>query len=240
MGTDWKQLAKDKADSVLNLIPKEWRLEKIPTKEEQRDVTGSYIQQFLSKEEIKITETDAVGIVANTVGGVWSCVEVTKAFCHRAALAHQLVSCLHEIFFDDALKAAEWLDKYYAEHKKPLGPLHGLPVSLKDQFHVKGVETHMGYVGWIGTFQGKKDSGKYKEYESEMVKELKHLGAVLYVKTSVPHTLMTGETVNNIIGYTQNPKNRNLAAGGSSGGEGALIGLRGSPVGFGTVGHLLT
>jgi len=45
---------------------------------------------------------------------------------------------------------------------------------------------------------------------------------------------MAGETVNNIIGYTFNPKNRNLACGGSSGGEGALIGLKGSPVGFGT------
>lgn len=67
-----------------------------------------------------------------------------------------------------------------------------------------------------------------------MVKELRALGAILYCKTSVPHTLMAGETVNNIIGYTWNPKNRNLACGGSSGGEGALIGLKGSPVGFGT------
>lgn len=64
--------------------------------------------------------------------------------------------------------------------------------------------------------------------------ELRNLGAVLSCKTSVPHTLMTGETINNIIGYTWNPKNRNLAAGGSSGGEGALIGLKGSPCGFGT------
>jgi amidase len=46
--------------------------------------------------------------------------------------------------------------------------------------------------------------------------------------------LMAGETANNIIGYTWNPKNRHLATGGSSGGEGALIGLKGSPVGFGT------
>jgi amidase len=238
MGSDWKKLAKDKAESVLNLIPKEWRIEKIPTKEEQKDVTGAFIHKYLSDEEIKITETDAVGIVAQTSSGKWKSVDVTKAFCHRAALAHQLLNCLHEIFFDDAIKAAEWLDKYYAEHKKPIGPLHGLPVSLKDQFHVKGVETHMGYVGWIGTFQGKKGTGKEKEFESEMVKELKSLGAVLFVKTSVPHTLMAGETVNNIIGYTENPKNRLLAAGGSSGGEGALIGLRGSPVGFGTVSTL--
>lgn len=92
----------------------------------------------------------------------------------------------------------------------------------------------MGYVGWLGTFQGKKGTGKERVFESEMVQELRDLGAVLYCKTSVPHTLMSGETLNNIIGYTWNPKNRNLSCGGSSGGEGALIGLRGSPVGFGT------
>lgn len=92
----------------------------------------------------------------------------------------------------------------------------------------------MGYVGWIGTFQGKKNTGKEKTYESEMVKELNTLGAVLYCKTSVPHTLMSGESNNNIMGYVWNPKNRLLSAGGSSGGEGALIGLRGSPIGFGT------
>jgi amidase len=146
----------------------------------------------------------------------------------------QKVNCLHEIFFDAAIADAQKLDDYYAEHKKPIGPLHGLPVSLKDQFHVKDVETTMGYVGWIGTFEGKKETGKERVFESEMVTELRNLGAILYCKTSVPHTLMAGETINNIIGYTFNPKNRNLACGGSSGGEGALIGLKGSPVGFGT------
>ena len=66
------------------------------------------------------------------------------------------------------------------------------------------------------------------------MKELRELGAVFYCKTSVPHTLMSGETVNNIIGYSWNPKNRHLASGGSSGGEGALIRFKGSPLGFGT------
>ena len=109
-----------------------------------------------------------------------------------------------------------------------------MPVSLKDQFHVKDVETTMGYVGWIGTFEGKEGDSRHKTFESEMVRELRELGAVLYCKTSVPHTLMSGETVNNIIEYTWNPKDRYLCSGGSSGGEGALIGLKGSPVGFGT------
>jgi amidase len=92
----------------------------------------------------------------------------------------------------------------------------------------------MGYVGWIGTFQGEKGTGKEKVFESELVRELRDLGAILYCKTSVPHTLMTGETINNIIGYVPNPKNRLLSAGGSSGGEGALLGLRGSCLGVGT------
>ncbi|SMR50924.1 unnamed protein product [Zymoseptoria tritici ST99CH_1E4] len=223
-----------KAKSLLDLIPSEWRISSIPSAEQQRDVTGDYIQQYLSQSEIKITETDAVDIVQKTSSGEWKAEEVAKAFCHRAAVAHQLTSCLHEIFFDAAIEDAKKLDQFFRENKKPIGPLHGLPVSLKDQFHVKDVETSMGYVGWLGTFEGKKGTGKEKKFESEMVKELRALGATLYVKTSVPHTLMCGETINNIIGYTQNPKNRNLSSGGSSGGEGALIGARGSVVGFGT------
>lgn len=92
----------------------------------------------------------------------------------------------------------------------------------------------MGYTGWIGTYQGNKDDTRYRTSESELVRELRALGAVLFCKTSVPHTLMCGETINNIVGYTWNPRNRNLSSGGSSGGEGALISFRGSPAGFGT------
>ena len=141
---------------------------------------------------------------------------------------------MHEIFFDAALADAERLDAYLAENKKPTGPLHGLPVSLKDQFHVKGVGTSIGYVGWIDSFQGIKDDPRKGVFESELVKELRALGAVLYCKTSVPTSMMSGETANHIIGYTWNPQNRHVSAGGSSGGEGALLALRGSPVGFGS------
>jgi amidase len=92
----------------------------------------------------------------------------------------------------------------------------------------------MGYVGWIGTFQGVKGTGREKVFESLMVEELRSLGAILYCKTSVPMTLMAGETNNNIVGFCLNPKNRFLSAGGSSGGEGALLGFKASPLGIGT------
>jgi amidase len=83
----------------------------------------------------------------------------------------------------------------------------------------------MGYISWLG---------KYETEDSVLVKLLRQAGAVFYVKTSVPQTLMIGETVNNIIGRTVNPYNTNLSPGGSSGGEGALIALRGSVLGIGT------
>ncbi|KAF4151134.1 hypothetical protein CNMCM6069_004487 [Aspergillus lentulus] len=234
MTVDWRSLADAKRQSILDAIPAKWRIQTpVPSPSELRDVT-SYIEQFLSPRELQITGNDAVDIAKQTTSGNWTAVEVTEAFCHRAALAHQLVNCLHEVFFEAAIEDAKRLDAYFAEHKKPLGPLHGLPVSLKDQFHVRGVETTMGYVGWIGTFQGKKEDPRRGVFESELVRELRNLGAVLYCKTSVPTTLMAGETVNHIIKYTTNPQNRLLSSGGSSGGEGALIALRGSPGGFGT------
>ncbi|KAJ5603884.1 hypothetical protein N7537_006840 [Penicillium hordei] len=234
-GAPWQLKGEAKRQSILNAIPKNWQLKyPVPPATELRDVTGDYIRQYLTEREIEITETDAVDIVEQTSTGRWSAVEVTEAFCHRAALAHQLTNCLHEVFFEAAIKDAKQQDEYFAKHKTPIGPLHGLPVSLKDQFHVKDVETTMGYVGWINTFQGHQNDPRSGTEESELVRELRNLGAVLYCKTSVPATLMTGETINNIIGYTWNPKNRLLSSGGSSGGEGALIALRGSPAGFGT------
>lgn len=145
-------------------------------------------------------------------------------------------NCLHEIFFDQAFERAKMLDDYYVKHGKTMGPLHGLPVSLKDQFHVKDVDTTMGYIGWIGSNLGisDPDSDQAHRIESQIVTELLSLGAVLFCKTSLPQTLLFGETKNNLIGQTLKPNNQLLSCGGSSGGEGALQALRGSTLGFGT------
>ncbi|OMP86627.1 Acetamidase [Diplodia seriata] len=232
---NWQDIAAAKREAILASIPNEYIIPDPPTPEQQRDVTGAFVHQWLSAREIEITETDAPGIVAKTAAGEWSAVEVTKAFIHRASIAHQLTNCLHETAFPAALEAAAALDTHFAQTKTPLGPLHGLPVSLKDQFHVRGLDTSMGYVGWLGTFEGHSPHANYPvTTESALVTHLRALGAVIYVKTAVPHTLMCGETVNNIVGYVRSPANRLLSAGGSSGGEGALIALKGSPCGFGT------
>jgi amidase len=95
MTSDWKKIAAEKRDSVIALIPEEWRIPAPPSAEEQRDVTGKFIQQYLDPKEIEITETEATAIVKKTSSGEWTAVEVTKAFCHRSAIAHQLVSQMH-------------------------------------------------------------------------------------------------------------------------------------------------
>jgi amidase len=92
MVQDWEAKAATKRQAILDSIPQKWRLDNVPSVQEQRDVTGKYVQQFLSAKEVEITETDAVGIAKQTAAGTWSAVEVAEAFCHRASLAHQLVS----------------------------------------------------------------------------------------------------------------------------------------------------
>jgi amidase len=87
----WKDIAAAKRQSILDSIPPKWRLSKIPSREEEVDVTGAYIHQFLTKQELDITETDAVGIAEHVSAGDWKATDVVEAFCHRASLAHQLV-----------------------------------------------------------------------------------------------------------------------------------------------------
>ncbi|TRX93444.1 hypothetical protein FHL15_005719 [Xylaria flabelliformis] len=232
----WEVRAAIKRADTLKKIPASWKLshEDLAKAEKQRDLTGSFIQGFLDADEISITSKDSVQLVQEIKDGKLTAVQVTSAFCKTAAIAHQINNCLLEIFFDQALERAAWLDAQFADKKSTIGPLHGLPVSLKDQFHVKGVDTTMGYVGWIGSNLGISDPKQVHQVESQLVTELLSLGAVLYCKTSVPQTLLIGETKNNIIGETLNPNNRHLSCGGSSGGEAALQALRGSVLGFGT------
>lgn len=80
------------------------------------------------------------------------------------------------------MQRAEALDQHLKQTNGTIGPLHGLPISLKDQFHVKGVDTTMGYVGWIGSNLGIKDPSDAHQVESQITSELLQQGAILYCK----------------------------------------------------------
>ncbi|KAK4244361.1 amidase signature domain-containing protein [Corynascus novoguineensis] len=223
----WQAIGQAKREEISALLPPEWRIDPIPAPEELRDAT-SYAEQFLTAEEKEITGTlSAAALLDKMAKGQLTAVQVTKAFCHRATIAHQLTNCLSEVVFNQAIADAEALDAAYERDGKVVGPLHGLPVSLKDQFRVQGTDTSLGYVGWLG----KKETA---DSESWVVQQLRRLGAIIFAKTNVPPGLMTIETNNNIIGYTLNAANRLLSSGGSSGGEGALIAAGGSILGLGS------
>jgi amidase len=106
-----------------------------------------------------------------------------------------------------------------------LGPLHGVPVSLKDTFKIKGYDSCIGIASL---------AFKPARENSLLVDILLEAGAVLYCKTNVPQTLMALDSDNNVFGRVLNPRNRKVTAGGSSGGEGALLAMRGSVLGVGT------
>ena len=90
MTTSWEDTAAKKREAISALIPPEWRINDLPSVEKQLDVTD-YVKQYLSGEELEITESSADQIVEKTTSGSWTAEKVVRAFCHRAALAHQLV-----------------------------------------------------------------------------------------------------------------------------------------------------
>ncbi|KAK1048047.1 hypothetical protein LTR74_017623 [Friedmanniomyces endolithicus] len=100
-----------------------------------------------------------------------------------------------------------------------------LPISIKDSFKVKGYDASVGVAGFCF---------KPATINSALVELLLEQGAVLYCMTNILLTMMALDSHNNVFGATLNPANRDLTAGGSSGGEGALVAMRGSPLGIGT------
>lgn len=100
---------------------------------------------ILSQEELAWTETSDMGELLSLVArGKITSEQLTTAFCKRAAIAQQLTGCLTEIFFERALKRARELDEYLAKTGRVVGPLHGLPVSIKDRFDIEGVDSTVG------------------------------------------------------------------------------------------------
>ncbi|KAL4862440.1 hypothetical protein BDV12DRAFT_203057 [Aspergillus spectabilis] len=181
----------------------------------------------LMAEEIKITEDYNAHQLRDAVArGELSATKVCLAFMKRAALAQQLTNCATEIFFEEGLKRAKELDEMFQQTGKTVGSLHGLPISVKDCFLVQGQYSTLGLVAYLDHERDTRNS--------PLVNILLEEGAVIYMKTNVPQTMMAMETDNRVFGRTLNPHNLSLTAGGSSGGEGALVGLGGSILGIGT------
>jgi len=148
----WEELVEKKRKVLAELIPEKWRIsvDKLPADSQHSVISYPETSGLLCDEELTITQLTVEELAKSIASRKYSAVQVCEAFCHRAAIAHQLVNCLVEIFFDAAIERAKKLDDYLSKEGKTVGPLHGVPISLKDQFRIKGVECSMGYVAWLG------------------------------------------------------------------------------------------
>lgn len=126
---------------------------------------------------------------------------------------------------DRSLERAHYLDTYFEQHGTPIGPLHGLPISVKEHIGIKGLRLHGSYISsW----------DRVANEDAHILQILANAGAIFYVRTTQPQTIMHLETSSNFYGTTVNPYNSDLSSGGSSGGEGALVALGGSCLGIGS------
>lgn len=186
-----------------------------------------YTSGIMTERELQLTEQDATALLEQLSKRELTSYDLTRAFCKRAAIAQQLINCLTEIFFDEALARARELDMSLSKTGKVVGPYHGLPFSIKDQINIRGKRSTSGFVSRVDCIA---------EDDAATVGILRASGAVFYCKTTTCQTMMHLESHSNLHGRTLNPFNRMLTCGGSSGGEGALVGFRGSPIGLGADG----
>src|SRR5216683_444497 len=126
--------------------------------------------------------------------------------------------------FSRALDEAAAIDKLRVRGH-PLGPLAGLPLTVKECFDLAGTPTTAG----VARLQRQPSEG-----DAAVVAALRNAGAVVIGKTNLAQLCWSLETSNPVYGRTNNPWDRYRTPGGSSGGEGAAVSAQLSPIGIGT------
>ncbi|PYI12048.1 amidase [Aspergillus sclerotiicarbonarius CBS 121057] len=227
MSLTWELQAQKAKDILQDSIPKQWLLpaHKLPSADEKNVEDFPRQSGLLSEKELSITDMSATSLVREMGAGRLTAEEVVVAFLKRSVLGHQLLNFATEFLTDRAIARAKELDQYYKRTGKLVGPLHGVPISVKEHVGIKGLTCNAGYVAWVDDISTE---------DALLLKCLEKAGAVFHVRTNQPQSLMHLCCSNNLTGTTLNPYNRTLSSGGSSGGEGASTGFKCAPLGIGT------
>lgn len=201
-------------------------------KKETRLVEFGLVQEALVQSEAErkskqqpILESTATSLVQKLSSGTYSSRLVLHSLLARLMVTQAKFNVLSETNFAQALSDAEAADQHYLRTSRPLGRLHGLPISLKDSVNLAGKDTTLG----LARFAGQPAAA-----DALIVQLLKKQGAIFYAKSNIPQTLLSFECCNPVYGVTTNPYNINLTPGGSSGGESAMLACGASVVGIGT------
>jgi fatty acid amide hydrolase len=158
-----------------------------------------------------------------------SSVELVQAHIARIEAVDPKINAVVIRRFDEALREAAAADAQLATQARSvsegLPPLLGVPITVKECFHLAGTPCTIGL-----------DSEQRKQVFAEdgiLIRRLKRAGAVILGKTNVPQLMIWHECDNPVYGRSNNPWDLNRTCGGSTGGEAAIVAARGSPLGLG-------
>jgi amidase len=167
----------------------------------------------------------SVSALASAIrSGQVSSVEVVRAFLDRIETVNPQISAVVFLAGDEALDAARAADAQLSRGEVT-GPLHGVPMTIKDSIDTAGIVTTYGTEGRARFVPAK---------DATVVARLKAAGAILLGKTNTPELTLSFETDNKVYGVTNNPYDLTRTPGGSSGGASAILAAGGSPFDIGS------
>ncbi|MGH7908064.1 MAG: amidase [Candidatus Binataceae bacterium] len=150
--------------------------------------------------------------------------EIIDACLARIETVNPKLNAVVRLTAETARKEARAADAAIARGENK-GPLHGVPITIKDAFETAGVIS-------AGGTQGR--ANFVPERDATVVARMRAAGAIMLGKTNVPEFCLAYETNNIVYGRTNNPYDLSRTAGGSSGGEAAIIASGGSALGLGS------
>lgn len=151
--------------------------------------------------------------------------ELVTAHLTRIRQINERLNAAVQVLADTAVAQARKADEQLAAGQT-VGPLHGVPISIKDSIDVNGTPCTAGTLG--------RKNAAPAIADAELVRRLRAAGAIPIAKTNLPDLLFAYESDNFLYGRTNNPYDLSRTSGGSSGGESALIAACGSPLGLGS------
>jgi amidase len=152
--------------------------------------------------------------------------EVVEAYIHRIEAVNPQLNAVVQLAADTALTQAREADSALARGEIK-GPLHGVPITIKDSFDTREIISTAGTRG---------RASYIPQQDATAVARMRAAGAIVLGKTNLPELSLAYESNNLIYGRTNNPYDLSRTPGGSSGGESAIIAAGGSPLGLGTDG----
>lgn len=169
--------------------------------------------QSISPPRTDLFQLSASEMARQIAAGTLTSAELIDAHILRIEAVNPRINAVVVPLFAQASAQAAAADEA-RRRGETLGPLHGVPVTIKECFHVAGTPATEG----VGHF-----ADELMSADGPLVERLRRAGAIVLGKSNVPQLMLIHETENPVYGRTNNPWNPERSPGGSSGGEAAII-----------------